>query len=103
MGLSSTTPYTTRLLKGGAVLEDARLVVARGFAYVAWREHEQGASSRALTNGRVWRRWLLDAAAVEALFNQSARLGVLQVSRAGSAVRGDWRVAGLAEATGAAA
>ena len=76
---------------------------ATGFAYVAWREHEQGASSRALATGGVWRRWLLDAAAVEALFNQCARLGVLQFSRAGSAVRVDWRVAGLAEATGAAA
>ena len=75
----------------------------RGFAYVAWREHEQGASSRALATGSVWRRWLLDSAAVEALFNQSARLGVLQLSRAGSAVRVDWRVAGLAEATRAAA
>ncbi len=78
-------------------------MTARGFAYVAWREHEQGASSRALTTGGVWRRWLLDDTAVEALFNQSARLGVLQLSRAGSAVRVDWRVAGLAEATRAAA
>lgn len=75
----------------------------RGFAYVAWREHEQGASSRALTDGSVWTRWLLDSASVEALFNQSARLGVLQMSRAGSAVRVDWRVGGLAEATRAAA
>lgn len=74
-----------------------------GFAYVAWREHEQGASSRALTNGSVWTRWLLDRASVEALFDQSARLGVLQMSRAGSAVRVDWRVGGLAEATRAAA
>ena len=76
---------------------------APGFAYVAWREHEQGTSSRALANGCVWHRWLLDDAAVEALFNQSARLGVLQLSRADSAVRVDWRVAGLAEATRAAA
>lgn len=75
----------------------------RGFAYVAWREHEQGASSRALASGSVWTRWLLDSASVEALFNQSARLGVLQMSRAGSAVRVDWRVDGLAEATRAAA
>ena len=78
-------------------------MTARGFAYVAWREHEQGASSRALATGSVWRRWLLDDADVEALFNQSARLGVLQFSRVGSAVRVDWRVAGLAEATRAAA
>lgn len=74
-------------------------MTARGFAYVAWREHEQGASSRALATGSVWRRWLLDAADVEMLLNQSARLGVLQFSRAGSTVRIDWRVADLAEAT----
>ena len=78
-------------------------MTARGFAYVAWREHEQGASSRALATGSVWRRWLLDAADVEMLLNQSARLGVLQFSRAGSTVRIDWRVADLAEATRVAA
>ena len=75
----------------------------RGFAYVAWREHEQGASSRALTSGSVWRRWLLDDASVEDLFVRSARLGVLRFSRAGSAVRVDWLVHRLAEVTGAAA
>ena len=75
----------------------------RGFAYVAWREHEQGASSWALVTGSVWHRWLLDADSVDDLFNQSARLGVLRFSRVGSAVRVDWRVDGLAEATRAAA
>lgn len=75
----------------------------RGFAYVAWREHEQGASSRALATSSVWRRWLLDDALVEDLFVRSARLGVLRFSRAGSAVRVDWLVHRLAEVTGAAA
>ena len=72
----------------------------RGFAYVAWREHEQGASSRALTSGSVWRRWLLDDASVEDLLVRSAQLGVLRFSRsgvrcsgglAGSAVGGGYR------------
>ena len=75
----------------------------RGFAYVAWREHEQGASSRALATSAVWRRWLLDEALVDDLFMQAARLGVLRVSRVGSAVRVDWLVHSLAEVTGAAA
>ena len=75
----------------------------RGFAYVAWREHEQGASSRALTTSTVWRRWLLDDSLVEDLFVRSARLGVLRFARAGSAVRVDWLVQRLAEVTGAAA
>ncbi len=75
----------------------------RGFAYVAWREHEQGASSRALANSSVWHRWLLDDSVVEDLFVRSARLGVLRFSRAGSAVRLDWLVGRLEEVTGAAA
>lgn len=74
----------------------------RGFAYVAWREHEQGASSRALATGSVWRRWLLDEDMVEDLFVRSARLGVLRFSRAGSSVRVDWLVQRLEEVTGAA-
>lgn len=75
----------------------------RGFAYVAWREHEQGASSRALATSRVWRRWLLEPDRVLDLFGQAARLGVLQFSSAGSAVRIDWIASSLGEVTGAAA
>lgn len=75
----------------------------RGFAYVAWREHEQGASSRALATSNVWRRWLLEDPLIDDMFLQAARLGVLRVSRAGSAVRVDWLVDSLAEVTGAAA
>ena len=68
-----------------------------GFAYVAFREHEQGASSRALFASPVWRRWLLDATRVAELFNQAERIGVLRFSQAGSAVRVDWRVGSLEE------
>ncbi len=75
----------------------------RGFAYVAWREHEQGASSRALAMSRVWRRWLLDQDRVLDLFGRAARLGILRFSSAGSAVRVDWLASSLAEVTGAAA
>ena len=74
-----------------------------GFAYVAFREHEQGASSRALFTSPVWRRWLLDAARVAELFNQAERIGVLRFSQAGSAVRVDWRVGSLEEVARAAA
>ena len=75
----------------------------RGFAYVTWREHEQGASSRALATSSVWRRWLLNEDIVEDLFVRAARLGVLRFSRAGSSVRVDWLVERLEEVTGAAA
>jgi hypothetical protein len=75
----------------------------RGFAYAAWREHEQGASSRALASSRVWRRWLLDDHQVTDLFGQAARLGVLRFSQAGSAVRIDWLAHDLTEVARAAA
>ncbi|MDE0375145.1 MAG: DUF1819 family protein [bacterium] len=75
----------------------------RGFAYVLWREHEQGASSHALATSRVWRRWLLNEEMVEDLFVRAALLGVLRFSRAGSSVRVDWLVERLEEVTGAAA
>jgi hypothetical protein len=78
-------------------------ITPRGFAYVAWREHEQGASSRALASSRVWRRWLLEPDRVLDLFGQAARLGVLQFSSAGSAVRIDWIASSLQEVTGATA
>ncbi len=74
-----------------------------GFAYVAWREHERGASSRALVRSGVWHRWLLDQEQVIDLLGQAARLGVLRFSSAGSVVRIDWLVRTLAEVTGAAA
>lgn len=92
------------VLRGGARKEILPpSMTPRGFAYVAWREHEQGASSRALANSHVWRRWLLESERVADLFGQAARLGVLQFSSAGSAVRIDWLATSLQEVTGAAA
>jgi hypothetical protein len=61
-----------------------------GFGYVAFRLHENGASSRALFASPVWRRWLLDRARVTELFHEADRQGVLRYSAAGSAVRVDW-------------
>ena len=92
-----------RVLQGAARKEYAvPRMTPHGFAYVAFREHEQGASSRALFTSPVWRRWLLDAARVAELFNQAERLGVLVFSQAGSAVRVDWRVDSLEEVAHAA-
>lgn len=92
------------ILRGGTRKEIAPPAMSpRGFAYVAWREHEQGASSRALAASPVWRRWLLEPDRVLDLFGQAARIGVLRFSSAGSAVRVDWMAGSLAEVTGAAA
>lgn len=74
-----------------------------GFSYVAFREHEQGASGRALLASRIWRRWLLDERWLHDLFTQADRLGVLHYARAGSAARIDWRVEDLVEVARAAA
>ena len=74
-----------------------------GFAYVAFREHEQGASSRGLVDSRVWRRWLLDRDRVVELFTQAERLGVLRYLQAGSSVRIDWLAGSLEEVARAAA
>lgn len=78
-------------------------MTAKGFAYVAFREHEQGTSARALVESALWRRWLLDSRWVSDLFTQVARLGLLNYSRAGSAVRIDWRAANLGEVARVAA
>jgi hypothetical protein len=78
-------------------------LTAAGFAYVAFREREQGASGRALVESTIWRRWLLDDRWVHDLFTQADRLGVLHYARAGSAVRIDWRINDLAEVVRVAA
>jgi hypothetical protein len=70
---------------------------ARGFCYVAWREHEQGASSRALVQASAWHWWLLDLPAVLGMFDLAARMGVLRFSSAGTAVRVDWVANSLAD------
>jgi hypothetical protein len=93
-----------RVLRGSARKEFAvPRMTPHGFSYVAFREHEQGASSRGLVTTRVWRRWLLDGTRVAELFNQAERIGVLHFSQAGSAVRVDWRVRSLQEVAHAAA
>jgi Putative inner membrane protein (DUF1819) len=74
-----------------------------GFGYVAFRLHENGASSRALFASPVWRRWLLDEARVIELFNEADRQGVLRYSAAGSAVRIDWLQETLPEVVSAVA
>ncbi len=61
-----------------------------GFAYVAFRLHESGASSRSLLASRVWRHWMLDEGRVVELFHEAARSGLLRYSSAGSSVRVDW-------------
>lgn len=75
----------------------------RGFAYVAFREHQQGASAKALVGSAVWRRWLLDSRWVNELLTQVDRLGLAHYSRAGSAVRIDWRAETLGQVVHAAA
>jgi len=74
-----------------------------GFAYVAFRQHELGASSRRLAESAVWRRWLLDRDRVVELFTQVERLGVLRYLQAGSSVRIDWLAGSLEEVARAAA
>jgi hypothetical protein len=76
---------------------------AKGFAYVAYREYQQGTSARALVESAIWRRWLLDARWVNDLLTQVERLGLLDYARAGSAVRIDWRAGNLAEVVRVAA
>jgi hypothetical protein len=74
-----------------------------GFGYVAFRLHENGASSRGLVASSVWRRWLLDTARVTELFHEAERQGLLRYSSAGSAVRVDWLHDTLSEAVCAVA
>jgi len=69
-----------------------------GLVYVAFRLHEQGASSRVQVEGPIWRRWRLRSEHVEALFVEAARSGVLRFSRVGSSVRLDWQARSLSEA-----
>ena len=74
-----------------------------GFAYVAYRLHQQGESSRAILDSPVWRRWLLDRPRSTSMMHRLAVLGVVYYSVAGSTLRIDWRVDALAEVARAAA
>lgn len=92
------------ILEGGSIKRIATpRLTPLGFAYVAFREHEQGASSRALVESRVWRRWLLESDRVTELFSQAERLGVLRYLQAGTAIRIDWVSRSLEEVARAAA
>jgi hypothetical protein len=78
-------------------------MTAKGFAYVAFREHQRGVSARALVKSSVWRRWLLDGGWVQDLLTQVDRLGLIHYAHAGSAVRIDWQASSLQEVVHAAA
>lgn len=68
-----------------------------GFAYVAYRLHQQGESSRAILSSEVWTRWLLNSEQVDELMHRLASLGIVYYSVAGSVLRIDWRVESLQE------
>lgn len=68
-----------------------------GFAYVAYRLHQQGNSSRAILASTVWRRWSLDEERVDEMMHHVASTGVVLYSIAGSTLRIDWRACSLAE------
>lgn len=74
-----------------------------GFAYAAYREHQQGRPARALVASHVWRWWLLEEQQVRELFDAAARHGVLRYAEAGSAIRIDWSVHSLEDVARAAA
>lgn len=75
----------------------------RGFAYVAYRLHEQGASSTGIVTSCAWRRWLLTAERVHDLLAAADRANVLSFAAAGSAFRIDWQVDRLEDAIDVAA
>ncbi|MFN0154667.1 MAG: BrxA family protein [Gaiella sp.] len=92
------------ILTGAVRKEFARPSLSTaGFAYVAFRLHETGSSSRATVLSSVWRRWLLDNNRVTELFHEAARAGLLRYSSAGSSVRVDWLQESLPEVVRAAA
>ena len=68
-----------------------------GFAYVAYRLHQSGESSRGLLNTAVWRRWLLDGPRIDQHMHRLAAHGLVYYDRAGSSLRIDWRVESLVE------
>ena len=68
-----------------------------GFAYVAFRLHQEGRSSRAILASPAWRCWLLDDDRVDEMMHRLASLGVVYYSVAGSTLRIDWRLGSLLE------
>ncbi|MCQ3808600.1 MAG: DUF1819 family protein [Acidimicrobiaceae bacterium] len=74
-----------------------------GFAYVAYRLHQGGESSRGLLNTPVWKRWLLDSTRIDQHMHRLAAQGLLYYARAGSSLRIDWRAESLVEVARAVA
>lgn len=76
-------------------------ITIAGFAYTAFRLHQQGESSRGVLMSPTWRRWLLDSSRTDELMHRIASVGVVYYSVAGSTLRIDWRHDTLAEVAGA--
>ncbi|WP_419865079.1 BrxA family protein [Candidatus Poriferisodalis sp.] len=74
-----------------------------GFAYVAYRLHQGGESSRGLLTAPVWKRWLLDGPRIDQHMHRLAAEGLVYYDRAGSSFRIDWRVESLVEVARAVA
>lgn len=68
-----------------------------GFAYTAFRLHQEDYSGRAILQSAVWSRWLLDPARVDEMMHLLAGRGVVYYSAVGSTIRLDWRVGSLPE------
>lgn len=77
-------------------------ITLAGFAYVAYRLHQQGVSSRGILRSPVWRRWLLDDGRPDELMHRLSAIGVVYYSVAGSSLRIDWRTDSLPEVVRAA-
>ena len=77
-------------------------ITVPGFAYVAYRLHQQGSSARSILGSDVWRRWLLDERRVDELMHRLANTGAAYYSVAGSTLRIDWRFDSFAEVVNAA-
>lgn len=82
---------------------DPRPISTAGFAYVAFRLHQDGLSSRALLTSKVWRRWMLHESEVVAMLHRAHGTGALAFESAGTAIRIDWSSDSLVEVVRAAA
>lgn len=72
-------------------------ITVGGFAYVAFRLHQQGDSSRRILESQVWRRWLLDESRVDEFMHRLTSIGIVRYSVAGSTMRVDWHADSLEE------
>ncbi len=81
----------------------SRSISHGGFAYVAYRLHQGGVTSRGLLTSPVWRRWLLDGARIDQHMYRLAEERLVYYSQAGSSLRIDWRTESLEEVAHAVA